>query len=109
MNKIDKEFYKALRYLASSTTPKIIDSLSDKKKKEEFRKSVSGAMDRTLQSHGYISFQPAAHNVVTMKGLQYLRVLEEIRRKESTLIASVIAVFLSLVALGFSIASLYLS
>jgi len=102
MNKIDKQFYKALRFLASHSTPEILDSLIDKNKKEKFRKYVSKDMDRTLQSQEYIVFDPPAHNVVTMKGLQYLRELEEIRRKELTLIASVIAVGISLVALAKS-------
>jgi hypothetical protein len=84
MNKIDKQFYIALKYLASHQTPEILDSLLDKRKKEDFRRYVSKAMDKTLQSQGYISFQPPANNVVTMKGLQYLRELEEIRRKELT-------------------------
>lgn len=106
MNKIDKKFYKALKFLATRTTPEILDSLLDKNKKKEFRKLVSKVMDKTLQSHKYISFQHPAQHIVTVKGLQFLRELEDIRRKDVTLIASVIAVIISLIALGFSIFSL---
>ena len=107
MNKVDEHFYKALRYFASHQTPEILDKLSNEDSKKEFRKYVSRDMDRTLQVHGYITFQEPAHHLITPKGLQYLRELEEIRRKELTLISAVIAVVISLVALGFSIASFY--
>jgi len=106
MNKIDKKFYKALKFLATRTTSNILDSLLNKERKKKFRKFVSKDMDRTLQLQEYISFQPPAQHIVTLKGLQFLRGLKDIRRKDVTLIASVIAVIISILALGFSIFSL---
>ncbi len=63
-------------------------------------------MDRTLQIFGYAQFTPPAQHIVTENGLKFLRELEDIRRKDLTLIASTIAVIISLIALGFSIFSL---
>jgi len=34
MNKIDKKFYKALKFLSRKTTPEILDLLLDKNKKK---------------------------------------------------------------------------
>ena len=95
MNKIDKKIYKALKYLSSHSTIEICDSLLDKKKKEKLRKYVSKDMDRSLQSHRYIIFDPKANNIVTLKGLEYLRNLEDTRRKDWTLIISIIAIIAS--------------
>ena len=102
MNKIDRKFYKALKYLSRRNSLEILDSLSNKNKKKEFRKFVPKEMDRTLQLYGYMSFQPPAQHLVTESGLKFLRELEDIRRKDLTLIASVIAVVISLVALAKS-------
>jgi len=99
MNKIDKRIYKALKYLSSHSTIEICNSLLDKNKKEKFRKYVSGDMDRSLQSHGYIVFDPKANNIVTLKGLEYLRNLEAIKMKERTLSISIIAIIISVLAL----------
>ena len=100
MNRIDKKWYKALRFLSGYSTLDIVHILMDEKKK--FRKHVPKDIDRTLQRHEYIIFKPGINNVVTLKGLQYLRDLEEIRRKDLTLIASVVAIVISLVALAKS-------
>ena len=107
MNAVDKVFYKALKYFATHQTPEILDSLLDEKKKKKYHKHVSKIMHKTLQAHGYITFNEPANYLLTPKGMQFLRELEEIRRKEITLISSAIAVVISLIALGFSIASYY--
>lgn len=100
MNRIDKQWYRALRFLSRYSALDILNLIKEDKKK--FRKYVPKDLDRTLQRNEYIIFKPGITNVVTMKGLQYLRDLEEIRRKDWTLIASVIAVIISLVALAKS-------
>lgn len=105
MNKIDKKFHRALNFLSKHSTLDILNMLTDNKKK--FRKYVSKDMDRTLQNHKYIIFQPEAINVLTIKGLQYLKDLEEIKRKDLTLIAFGITVTISLIALGFSLFSFF--
>lgn len=104
MNKIDKRLHKALRFLSRYSTLDILDMLTDNKKK--FRKYVPKDIDRYLQHEGYMVFQPGATNVLPMKGLQYLKDLEDIRRKERTLIASVIAVIASVIAVIISLVAL---
>ncbi|MEK6919305.1 MAG: hypothetical protein AABW73_04705 [Nanoarchaeota archaeon] len=105
MNKIDKAFYDALRYFASHESLEIMDTLSDKTKKEKFMKKMSDAMFTTLQSHGYVTFSQPAHYLLTTKGMTYLRTLEDERRKDLTLIWAVVAVVISIVALVVSIIS----
>ena len=51
---------------------------------------------------GYIQFDNKYPQIVTQGGLQQLRDLEEIKRKGLTLIASVVAVVISLVAFSKS-------
>ena len=51
---------------------------------------------------GYVQFEPPAQHIVTGDGLRFLRELEDIRKKDLTLIASVIAVIISLFALAKS-------
>lgn len=74
MNKIEKRLYKALRFLSSYPALDILDMMTDNKKR--FEKYVPKDVNRTLQGDGYVIFQPGATNVVPMKGLQYLRILE---------------------------------
>lgn len=102
MNKIDKKFYKSLRFLSRKTTLEILDLLLDKDKKREFRKFIPEGMNKTLQLWGYTQFEPPAQHIVTENGLKFLRELEDIRRKDLTLIASVVAIIISLVALAKS-------
>lgn len=44
----------------------------------------------------------SSHQIVTSSGLEQLRMLEDMKRKDLTLIASVIAVMISLVSLAKS-------
>jgi len=107
MNKIDKKFYKSLKFLSRKTTLEILDLLLDKDKKGEFRKFVPEGMNKTLQLFGYAQFEPPAQHIVTGDGLKFLRELEDIRRKDLTLISSTIAVTISIIALLFSILSFF--
>ena len=100
MNKIDIQWYKALKHLSRLTTKEAKklknENLSD------FRKYVPEDIENTLHQFGYIQLDERITQVVTQLGLQQLRDLEEINRKDITLIASVVAVILSLVALAKS-------
>jgi len=104
MNKIDKKWHKALRFLSRLS----VDEALKMKNRNlgEFRKYVSENLERTMVKSKYIILEGKFDNVVSLWGLKYLRDLEEIRRKDLTLIASVVAVVISLVALGISIVSL---
>ncbi len=96
MNIIDKKWYKALRYL-SRFTPNEIN-----KKNEEYKKNVPKHVEDFFHAVGYIQFDEKYPQIVTQGGLQQLRDLEEIKRKDLTLIASAVAIVLSLVALAKS-------
>jgi len=103
MNKIDKIRYRALKFLSSFSPEGAIDFR--KKNPEKYKKYVSDELEETLSKFEYLTFSCNAVRVVSQLGLQQLRDLEDIRRKDLTLMVSVIAIVLSLVALGISIAS----
>ena len=105
MNKVDKIWYKSLNFLSKLSIDETIEL--NKKNPKKFRKYVPEEVENTLEKFGYITFRSDFVQVVSQSGLQQLRDLEEIRRKDLTLIASVVAVVISLVALGFSIASFF--
>ena len=67
---------------------------------------MEGTTWNELHTLGHVTSSPSVKHIGTPSGLEQLRMLEDIRRKDLTLIASVVAVVISLVALGFSIASL---
>jgi len=100
MNKIDKKWHKALRFLSRLSVDEAIKI--KKENLDEFRKYVPENLERTMVKAKYIIFEGNFDNVVSLWGLEYLRDLEEIRRKDLTLIASVVAVVISLVALAKS-------
>jgi len=102
MNKIDRSWYTALRFLSTLNTENVKEI--KEKRPDFYRKKVPEKVESMLHIRGYIHFENYS-NIVSEDGLKQLRVLEEIRRKDFTLIASVIAVIISLVALGISIAS----
>ena len=96
MNLIDKKWYKALRYL-SRFTPNEVD-----RKSKEYMEHVPKHVEDFFHAVGYIQFDNKYPQIVTQGGLQQLRDLEEIKRKGLTLIASVVAVVISLVAFSKS-------
>lgn len=100
MNKIDKQWYNALKYL-SRFTPKEVKELK-KEKSKEYKRNVPENIEDSFHAWGFIQFDDTPPRVITIHGLELLRDLEEIRRKDLTLIASAIAVVISLVALAKS-------
>jgi hypothetical protein len=96
MNPVDKKWYKALRYL-SRFTPDQVD-----RKSKEYIDNVPKHVEDFFHAVGYIQFNEKYPQIVTQGGLQQLRDLEEIKRKDLTLIASVVAIVLSFVALAKS-------
>ena len=101
MNKIDKEWYECLKAL--SKIPR--DQHSDKFMTENIKNIkdyMKGATWNELHVLGHVTSNPSVKNIVSPSGLEQLRMLEDIRRKDLTLIASVVAVVISLVALGIS-------
>ncbi len=100
MNKIDRQWYRALRYL-SRYTPKDVEKIK-KERNQEYNRNVPEHIEDFFHSVGFIQFDDVPPRVITRFGLELLRDLEEIRRKDLTLIASVVAIIISLVALAKS-------
>lgn len=100
MNKIDKGWYKSLKFLSKLTIEETMEL--KKKSPKMFKKFVPEEMENTLEKFGYITFMCDVVQIVTQSGLQQLRDLEDIKRKDLTLISAVVAVFISLVALAKS-------
>ena len=63
---------------------------------------MEGETWNELHKLGYINISPSTSQLVTEKGMERLRMLEDISRKDLTLISSVIAVIISIVALAKS-------
>lgn len=100
MNKIDKEWYESLRFLSRLTTKKANKLKKDNLK--EYRGYVPEDVENTLHQFGYVQLNENITQVVTQSGLQQLRDLEEIDRKDLTITISILALFISLVALAKS-------
>ncbi len=101
MNKIDKVWYKSLKFLSKWTLEDAFEKLRAENRKL-FNKYLEGEPWNTMHKLGYVTTMNDSHQIVTSTGMEQLRMLEDIRRKDITLISSVIAVVLSLVALAKS-------
>ena len=101
MNKIDRQWYKTLRFLSKRSVDETFGEF-EKNNPKKFEKYVEGETWDTLHKFGYVTSMNDADQIVTPAGLQQLRELEDMRRKDLTLIASTIAVIISLVALSKS-------
>ncbi len=108
MNKQDKHFYKALKFFSGKTLQKIFNMKKDNP--SDYNKIIPLPIEDILHKIGYISFateEEKRHiSAITPTGVEQLRILEDIKRKELTLIVSVIvsviAMIISLVALAKS-------
>lgn len=101
MNRLDKQWYEHLKALSKISTDKPYGKYRVETTKK-FGKYMKGQTWNELHKLGYINTSPSTNEIVTEKGLEMLRMLEDIRRKDLTLISSVIAVIISLVALAKS-------
>lgn len=102
MNKIDRQWYKYLKNLSKIPRDDNLDKFKTKNIKD-IKNYMEGTTWDELHNLGYVTSNPDVKNIVTLSGLEQLRILEDMRRKDLTLIASVIAVLISLVSLAFSI------
>ncbi|PIN94723.1 hypothetical protein COU61_00280 [Candidatus Pacearchaeota archaeon CG10_big_fil_rev_8_21_14_0_10_35_13] len=100
MNKIDKDWYAVLKVLSKIPRDKL-DKYKVKNTKK-YDKYYQGITWNELHKLGYINTHSDNNEIVTEKGIGMLRMLEDILRKDLTLISSVIAVMISLVALAKS-------
>ncbi len=101
MNQIDKEWYEYLKAL--SKIPR--DDNFDKYRVDKI-KGIQNYMEGTvwneLHKLGYVNSNLSTTQIVTEKGMIMLRMLEDIRRKDLTLVLSAIAITLSIVSLIIS-------
>lgn len=102
MNKIDKQWYKCLKTLSKIPRDDNLDKFKTKNIKD-IKNYMEGTTWDELHSLGHVTSNPNVKNIVMPSGLEQLRILEDMRRKDLTLIASVIAVLISLVSLAISI------
>jgi len=97
MNKIDKQWYKYLKTLSRIPREDNLD-----KYKTKNIKNIKGYMEGTtwneLHELGYVNSSPHVKQILTPSGLEQLRMLEDMRRKDLTLIVSVVAIIISLFA-----------
>ena len=102
MNKIDRQWYKYLKILSRIPRKDNLD-----KYRTRYIKNIEGYMEgpiwNELHELGHINSSPNTKQIITPSGLEQLRMLEDMRRKDSTLIISIIAIAVSVVSLGFSI------
>ncbi len=108
MNKIDKEHYESLKALSNIPRDHPLDKFRIKNKKR-VKNYMEGRTWNELHQLGYVTSSPSVKYIVTPSGLEQLRILEDIRRKNITLIASVVAVVISLVALAMSVVNLLIN
>ena len=100
MNEIDKKWYKGLRFLSRLSLDEVHKLRGEKS--EKFKKNVPDKLWKTFETFKFISYRGDGYGGITRFGLEQLRVLEDIKRKDRTLIASVVAVVFSLVAIAKS-------
>jgi|SRR3989344_6496115 len=101
MNRIDKQWYESLKFLSKWTLNDAFDNLRERNR-TLFNKYLEGEPWNTMHKLGYVTTMNNSHQIVTPSGMEQLRMLEDIRRKDITLISSVVAVIISLVALAKS-------
>jgi len=101
MNKIDSRWYKCLKELSRVVTEDKLDKFRTKNI-GGVKNYMEGATWNELHKLGYVTSDPNVNNIITPLGLEQLRMLEDMRRKDLTLIASIVAVIISLVALAKS-------
>lgn len=101
MNRIDKKWYDSLNFLSKWTLDDAFNILK-KEKPKIFDKYLEGEPWNTLHKLGYVTTMNDSHQIVTSSGMEQLRMLEDVRRKDITLTSSVVAVIISLVALAKS-------
>ena len=99
MNNIDRSLYKALKFF-SNVSRKECEEI----KRKTPKKYVSQLMEDSLVRSRYINFEGSEkYSLITGDGLEQLRVLEDIKIKEKSIIVSIFALIISLAALAKSI------
>ena len=102
MNEIDKTLYKALKFFSKRTFKKIKEI--KKKQPKKYKRHIPDLMEDALERARYVEFEDGneEYTVITGRGLEQLRILENIKIKEKSILISIFALILSLFALAKS-------
>lgn len=104
MNELDKSWYKALKFLANHTRAEINHwkEMGVKDYEKYVSSTPENPIEQTLKQFEYIDLNGNTRWMITQKGLQQLRDLEQIRHKDLTIWMSGVALVISI--LSFAIA-----
>lgn len=94
MNPVDRSWYEVLSFLSKRSSHDLYTL--KKKDLEKFGNYVDGETYQTLHTLGYIHLTTHNSQIVTPSGLDQLRRLEDIKRKNLSLAISVMGIFLTL-------------
>lgn len=102
MIETDKTLYKALKFFSERTLKQC--NLIKEKNPKEYYKIVPKIIEETLlERSGFVDFDiPEEYSPLTRKGTEQLRDLEEIKIKEKSILISIVAIVLSILALAKS-------
>jgi len=93
MENFDKQLYKALKFFANNTV-KSINKIIDKNIKQ-YRIHVSRKIERFVALAGYTQASNEDIIAITEKGIEQLRILEDIEHKDKSRIAAWVAIIVS--------------
>jgi len=96
MNKSDKILLKALKFFADNTRTKV--NLAKEEDKINYNSYVSDDSERTLQKQGYIQPNGKTRYIITDKGREELRKLEQIFLKDKTFYIAIAGLIISIVS-----------
>ena len=102
MNKIDRQWYKTLKFLSKWTLDNAFDELK-KKDPKKFKKYLYDEPWDTLHKLGHVTSINDSTQIVTSSGLELLRMFEDMRRKDLTIYISTAALIISSVAFAKSV------
>ncbi|MBU4352184.1 MAG: hypothetical protein KJ939_03835 [Nanoarchaeota archaeon] len=103
MNKIDKEHYKYLKAFSQIPRNNSLEKFKTKNiKRTKIKDYMEGTIWDELRDLGYVTSSLSVKNIITLSGLEQLRILEDMRRKELTLVFSIVAIILSILSFAKS-------
>ncbi|MBI2147730.1 hypothetical protein HYU19_04610 [Candidatus Woesearchaeota archaeon] len=100
MNRIDKQWLKALKYFADNTRARVI---ADKESNDFYYKEVLPEdLKNTFVGVNYLDFNSNTKHIITQSGLQQLRELERNNRESWGFRFSIIAIIISCLSFAIS-------
>jgi len=105
MNELDNSWYRALKFLADNTRAEIISSKErgEKDYEENVPSTKENPIEQTLKEFAYIELEKNTKWMITQRGLQQLRELEQIRHRDLTIWISGLALAISIFTLAINL------